>query len=268
MATSKVNKQAKDDAAALRAATVVESAKELCSEWQVFESTTLARTNQELYAILAKVYALYQNANAEKMCLAKVVETMRAELARRDVKVQINTPALTIFVRYVTNSDRKRAYIYASTINAAIDAEVAPDNLAEFIGRSNGVEACKKEYLKKPETIQAAQELEHAIEETTMTLSSMQGYQKVTLPNTTEIELKDGTQFAFVIARVIGNGTLELLRAVPMTTVALEKAAINALAQEVLSLQAQAKVAGQQQAVNDATALAVAVIKDNAAMIE
>jgi hypothetical protein len=138
----------KEGAATINAIKVVEEADALVVQRETFEREELARSNKALYAILTRIYTLFNKA-AEEKCIKDTVKLMREQLKKRNVKVQVNTPALTVFVRYVFNSDRKRAYNYTSTLMAAIDEEITPENLADFIEKSNGVEECKKTYKMK-----------------------------------------------------------------------------------------------------------------------
>ena len=98
---------------------VIDEASKLAVQRETFEKEELARSNKALYAILTKVHTLFNKAVAEK-CIKEVAKAMREQLKLRGVKVQSNTPALTVFVRFVFNSDRKRAYNYTRTLMAAI----------------------------------------------------------------------------------------------------------------------------------------------------
>jgi len=94
---------------------MLKRANELCADRETFETTTLARSNAELYAILSNVYALFIQA-VDSNCLKETIKELTSVLKERGFRIQSNTPALTVFVRYVFNSDRKRAYNYASTL--------------------------------------------------------------------------------------------------------------------------------------------------------
>jgi len=215
---------------------VVERADELCVAREKFETETLARSNKELYGILSEVYGLFKRAVADE-CLKETVAAMKTALTARGIRVQVNTPALTLFVRYVFNSDRKRAYNYASTLMAAAQADVEPADLAEFIESKNGVEECKKEFRKKEETVKKEAAVAGAVVSVLEDLRTMQAQEVVTLADT-DVELAEGTQFAFVVARVAGNGTLELLQVVSKTTVGMENAAIKELAKQHIAKKA------------------------------
>ena len=153
--TAAANSVPKNDAAQQTPspATVIDRADALFKERERFEGAELARSNKALYKLLMQVYELFEAARADVKCLKAAVKTMSEKLKERGVKIQSNTPALTVFVRYVFNSDRKRAYAYTQTLMAAIQQEVQPTKLANFIESQNGVEECRKQLIKKEDTI-------------------------------------------------------------------------------------------------------------------
>jgi transcription antitermination factor NusA-like protein len=216
----------------LTATEVIKQATTLSTECKQFETVTLARSNKELYALLAKVQALFIAAVADG-CLKEAVKALRNELAKRNVRVVGSTPALTVFVRYVFNSDRKRAYNYTRTLMAAIQAEVKPADLAAFIASKNGVEECKKNFSKKPETLKNELALKEVQDELKIAFESMNALDSISLPDS-NVHLNDGCEYVFVMARQLGGNRLELLRTVPRTTKAIENSAMKEFAKAVI----------------------------------
>jgi uncharacterized protein YeeX (DUF496 family) len=161
---------------------VLEKANALSIERETFENEDLARSNKSLYLILTKIHTLFNDAVNDK-CIKEAATAMREQLKQRGVKVQSNTPALTCFVRFIFNSDRKRAYNYASTLMVAIDAEVKPENLAAFIEGGNGVEEIKKIHKMKDETKQRIDAVNSASNDVFDTLKTMQAVETVVMPN-------------------------------------------------------------------------------------
>ena len=212
---------------------VVRKATELCVAREKYETETLARSNKELYGILSSIYGLFIDAVREN-CLKDVVIRMKAALTERNIRVQKNTNALTVFVRYVFNSDRKRAYNYASTLMAAVQAEIAVDELATFIESKNGVEECKKVFRKKVETIEKEVALADAETRVLETLRGMKAQKVVKLAGA-DAELAEGADFVFIMARKNKNGAFELLQAVSKTTLSMQNVAVRELAKYTLS---------------------------------
>jgi hypothetical protein len=230
---------------------VIDEATKLAAQREAFEAEEFARSNKALYAILSNVYALFNKAVADN-CIREVAKAMRAELKQRGIRVQSNTPALTCFVRFVFNSDRKRAYNYATTLMAAVNAGIAPTALSEFIELGNGVEECKKQFKMKDEVKQRNEAVRSASLDIVDALQTMQPAVTVSLPNTAVI-LADGAQFAFIVARSIGNGEFELLRAVPTSTKVMQSCAVKELAKYSIVEASRAQAAAKANRVKNST---------------
>jgi hypothetical protein len=259
--TKQVAAISKKGAAEAHATVVVKRADALSVAREKYETETLARSNKELYGILSDVYKLFMQAVSNE-CLKDVVKNMRYTLAQRNIRVQNNTNALTVFVRYVFNNDRRRAYNYASTLQAALQADVDADGLAEFIESKNGVEECKREFRKSDETKSKEAQLAAAALCVIEEMSSMQAQQVVKLAGA-DVELAEGTQFVFVVARTNADGMLELLHVVNKTTVAMQNAAVKELAKQYVEKQAAAEAIAAK-AVKKAGTVKVTVAKDAA----
>lgn len=234
---------------------VLEKAAALSVEREIFEREELARSNKALYAILTKVYSLFNDAVNDN-CIKEAAKAMREQLRLRGIKVQSNTPALTCFVRFVFGSDRKRAYNYASTLMAAAADEVKPENLASFIERGNGVEEIKKTHKMKPETKQRLEDVKSASVDIFDTLRTMKAVETITLPNAS-VDFSDGVEFAFIVARSVGEGKFELLRAVPKSTKTMQTAAVKELAKDLIEVASKAKAEAKVQQVKATTEKAV-----------
>jgi hypothetical protein len=241
---------------ALSTTAVIKRANELVKAREKFETETLARSNKELYGILSEVYDLFTNASKDLACLKETVKEMKAGLSKRNVKVQSNSPALTVFVRYVFNSDRKRAYNYTRTLMAAIQANTPLNKFSEFIESKGGVEECKKNFVKKIETVQKELAIKEATAEMTATLQTMEAEEVVHMSDSS-VHFSDGCDFVYVIARQTAKDKLELLRVIPKTTKALENSAIKELAKDLIEKRATAKDAGKASKKDVATAKAV-----------
>lgn len=240
--------------ALLSANEAMKRANELVIAREKFEKETLSRSNNELYGILGQVYDLYTTLSADIKRLKEVVVAMKAGLAARGIKVQSNSPAITVFVRFVFNSDRKRAYNYTRTLMAAIQAKTPLNKFPDFIESKGGVEECKKNFIKKAETVAKELAISDAIAEMSSTLETMSSEEVVQM-SASSVYLSDGCNFVYVVARQTANGKLELLRVVPKTTKALESAAIKELAKDLIENRTNSNKSNKKEA---ATAKAVA----------
>lgn len=255
MTKTQANALGKEASVQMSALIVIEKANALVAERETFEKEELARSNKALYSILTKVYTLFTEAVNDK-CIKEAAKAMREQLKKRGVKVQSNTPALTCFVRFVFNSDRKRAYNYANTLAAAIDDEIKPENLATFIEGGNGVEEIKKAHKMKDETKKRIDAVNTASNDALDILRTMKAVETVTMPKAS-VDLSDGVEFAFIVARSLGNGKFELLRAVPKSTKSMQSAAVKELAKDLIDVAAKAKNETKAQKVKATTESAV-----------
>lgn len=84
----------------------------------------------------------------------------------------------------------------------------------------------------------------------------MQATATVTM-NSASVDFSDGSEFAFIVARNIGDGEFELLRVVPRTTKAMQNAAVRELAKDLLTQSAKAAEDAKNKKVKTATEKAV-----------
>lgn len=82
-----------------------------------------------------------------------------ARLQARNIRVVKQSATLTMFVRLLFNSDRKRANSYAYVLTAAMTHGVTSAELAQWIAQTGGIEEVKRRHLVKPETAQRQAEL-------------------------------------------------------------------------------------------------------------
>jgi len=239
--------------------TIIKRVNELVKEREKFETVTLARSNKELYGILGKVQSLFLDASKDGKCLKESLEHLKGILNSRGIKVQINSPAITVFVRYVFNSDRKRAYNYTRTLMAAIKANILPDNLADFIEGKGGVEECKKDYSKSLETLQKEQALTSAIDVIKVELETMDPVEILDLPDAS-VYLSDDCEYAFTISRIIGENQLGILRTIPTTTKAMESSAFKELAKALIEDEKNAKEIAKADKKDVATSIALSTM--------
>jgi len=244
-------------------ATIIKQVDQLVKEREFFETITLARTNKDLYGIFDKLFKLYKEASTDINCFKEILKYMKAELIKRNIKLQSNTPAITVFVRYIFNSDRKRAYNYSRTLLAALKEKTESETMEQFIERKGGVEECRKNYVKTIETIENDLKLVKAIDAIKYELSTMSPVQTIEMPDASVV-LNDECAYAFVLARVGINKELHVLRTVPKTTKFMEAIAFKELAKSLLADEAQAETKKKEEDLDLASDKAVATITINA----
>ena len=208
----------------------MQTVEELSTRCEDFQKATESQYHQELYKILADIYALYKN-TIDDGCLKEVVANMRNSLASKNpnLKIQKNTRMLTFFVRYFFNCSKGRAYNYNKVLLAAISQDIQPENFVQFIHDGNGIEEIKREITKTDKTKQAEEALQSAIENVTQTLKTLKAKNTVKF-DSPKVEFAENTSYVFIIAKASNDGEYELLQTVPKTTKGLESIAIKEIA--------------------------------------
>ncbi len=134
-----------------------------------WEATDFKKANEGLYSLLSQCLDLFNSkfmkaTNGERRAL-------RAELTNKltaaGVKVQANTSVLTMFVRFVFNADRKRAYGYVLVLSAAISYGIEAKDLYAFITEAGGIEEIKRREVKSPKSIANQQKVAAAMADVT-----------------------------------------------------------------------------------------------------
>ena len=144
--------------------TVVKALDVLLEKREQWEAKEYKAANDALYDLLAECLRTYgeQFVNA----VPNDRKALRLELTRRftgsGVKVQTNTTTLTMVVRYVFRSDRKRAHSYSTVLLAALSHEVNADDLPEWIVASGGVEEIKRKVKMSAETLEKREQIKAA----------------------------------------------------------------------------------------------------------
>ncbi|ACK53840.1 hypothetical protein [Thauera aminoaromatica] len=130
-----------------------------CAAWTDNEYKT---ATDILYGLLADCLKLYDEnfINAKDAERKKLRLDLTAALNERGIKVQSNTTMLTMFIRYVFNSDRKRANRYVSVLTAAKSHGVTHDGLANWLRDNGGIEEVRRQIKKSEEAIKKAADLD------------------------------------------------------------------------------------------------------------
>lgn len=114
-----------------------------------WEATDYKKANEGLYSLLANCLDVFNSKFINASDDDK--KTLRGELKNRltadGVRVQRNTTTLTMFVRFVFGSDRKRAHGYTYVLKAAISYEVVAASLPGWIVDQGGIEEVRKRMI-------------------------------------------------------------------------------------------------------------------------
>lgn len=160
--------QTSTQAAALAFATAtVQKLDALAKRREEWEATAFTKANEGLYAILAECQEIYVEKflNAGETDQKALRADLKARLEAAGVKVQSNTMTLTMVVRFVFGSDRKRAHGYNYVIKAAISHEVTPQELPSWIKANGGIEEIKRKNVISDEALANREKREAALDE-------------------------------------------------------------------------------------------------------
>lgn len=242
---------------AMKATTYLDQIDGIYKERIEFEQNEQARSNMRLYKILADIQSLYVKAAENKGALKDTVTVLTQRLEAKGARIQSNTKALALFVRYVFNTERQATHIYTRAIQYAISEGVDADGLADFILQAGGIDGCKKQAKPSAKTEQKKQMIEKTMPlvnelldgQTTSSLG------EVTVnPRLVEKTNQDG--LTFLIGKADKSGKVKVLTVVPAHSAALLKWAKDELALYLSTLhqvdEQQARVTQKNEAIEAA----------------
>lgn len=188
------------------------------------------RSNQGLYQILADCLDFY-NTIKTSVVEKETMQTLRNSLKSASIKIQLNTPTLTIIVRYVFKSDRRRSHAYARVLNVALKKDIKPDDLVQWIENNDGIEEITKTIAASEATKKKKQELESKVQYVKDYLNPYITEPLAVFPDTPLVHDSDTGEFILLLGKkdIAGKGT-KVLTPIPdssgsMTDTAFKKIA-------------------------------------------
>jgi hypothetical protein len=143
---------------------IVQQLDALCKTRESWEATDFKKANEGLYSLLSECLGVFNTRYTMASKTAQIA--LRTELTNKltvaGVKVQSNTSTIKMFVRFVFNSDRKRAHGYTAVLLAAINDRIDAKDLPAYILAAGGVEEIKRRQVKSAEAIAKQQQIEVA----------------------------------------------------------------------------------------------------------
>jgi len=133
----------------------------LVSKRKQWETTDYKKANEGLYSLLASCLEVFKSkfVDADDSDKKTLRSDLTARLTAEGVRVQRNTTTLTMFVRFVFGSDRKRAHGYTYVLKAAISHDISPANLPNWIVEQGGIEEVRKRMIVSEEAQQRKADL-------------------------------------------------------------------------------------------------------------
>jgi hypothetical protein len=244
------------------AANIIAKADYLVKQREDFEQNEYARSNKRLYEILAEVLDMYEQASTSKKLLKESVALLKTALEASKVRVQTNTLALTLFVRYVFRTDRQRSMNYSRTLQAAIQQGIKATQLAQFIEDCGGVESCKKQFAKSAKVLAKETTINNNISFVEDTLANAIDSPLATFKVSKEFVANTyDKEFVFVIGKADKQGNIKALGAVPAYSAGMAKWAKQQLALFLAEQQVVADKQAKSKRKDSALANAKSVVK-------
>ncbi len=252
---------------------IVVSLDQLYAAREHYEANEYLRSNLKLYELLSTVLDLYYKVHDNKQLLSKTLEVVKARLSERHIRVQRNSIALTLFVRYAFNTDRQRALNYSRALQAAFQAKVKPDDFARFVEDCGGIEECKRRVVLTEVALQKRQAVVSAKLNAELALEQYKDEPLVTF-NVDPEDVRDHCNkgLMFIAAQVTADGTVDALYVVPAYSSFVEAWAKGALARQLADRKAAvdkaALTAATERAIEEAAAAATAAAANDAGMLQ
>lgn len=123
---------------------VIAQADTVAVQHQQYVDQFVTRGRQELYNVLASIYAV---------CIAvensghrdAVVEQMRKLLRQKHgIKTSTKSAPIAIVIRYITHAATKTVSVYKRVLSSAMDAGISEADLPAYITNNGGVDKCGK----------------------------------------------------------------------------------------------------------------------------
>ncbi len=216
--------------------TTVQKLDALSVKRDAWEKGAFKKANEELYVLLAETLDIYLE--SEGVTLATSVKAhgqrfnadLRKELTTRlkdmGVKVQSNSATLTMLVRYVFKSDRKRSQGYAQVLSAAVQDGIAPIKLPKYIHDAGGIEQIKRRMVLSADALAKRDQVAKA------TNSVIADVERAALNPIASAQLAAEGEYAVLLAKPRADGFVDIIGVLPEVNEALFNALLLRMAKK------------------------------------
>lgn len=201
---------------------------ELCATRDEWQQGEYARSNETLYSLLAGCLNVYQT---DYLCASADTKTkirldMTAKLEQDGAGVQSNSQMLTMLIRYVFRTDRKRAAKYAYVLNAALADQQTGETLAAWVKEQGGIEELNRRIPINEDRKAKREKLEAAVADVRLKMDAAKHAPLAT------IELQSGMTLqgrGLLVAEPSPDGTIRIVGLLPSAS----KKMIEAIQREI-----------------------------------
>ena len=130
-----------NDTQAAQALTITFAAiEQLVFEREAWEQNAFRTSNEQLYALLQKCYALYKAMSVDSGEAKSLRDGLNSYIDKKAYIFSKSTHTLTKIVKCVFGADRRRASAYSNVLRSALAKGIQALDIASFIRDSGGVE--------------------------------------------------------------------------------------------------------------------------------
>ena len=151
---------------AVQAEVVASTLAALATKRLAWETGELARSNNTLYKLLADCLGTYCDSflTASEEGKKAIRADITKQLQAASIKVQSNSQTVSLFVKAVFGSDRKRADKYAYVLRVAIAEQQTQATFVQWIADAGGIEQVKLSAEPSEKTQQKREAIADAVE--------------------------------------------------------------------------------------------------------
>jgi hypothetical protein len=118
--------------------------EQLIVEREVWEQGVFRTTNEQLYALLAKCFALYNEMCGATDSAKDLSSALKAVIAMKGHNFNKGTHTITKIVKCVFGVDRRRVSAYSLVLREALTQKLKAEDIAAFIANGGGVEEIRR----------------------------------------------------------------------------------------------------------------------------
>ena len=217
---------------------IVQSLDALVTRRKTWEATDYKKANEGLYMLLADCLSTFNakflvGEDSDRKALRL---DLSARLKADGIKVQRNSATLTMFVRFVFGSDRKRAHGYSYVLKAAISHGVTADSLPAYIVEQGGIEEIKCKMIQSEKS--KAKQAELAVAKTEVVAD----IEQAALSPIAQLSLSGVTgKYALLLAKPSPNGLVSIVGVLSEVEEALYNAMLFKMAKRKANVNAESK---------------------------
>jgi hypothetical protein len=191
------------------AATMTMSLDALSIARNLWEKNEYKSATDSLYGLLSQTYSVYEQLfiDATDDDRKTLRNSLAAKLKSDGVKVQLNTTTLSLLIRYVFKSDRKRVMRYRYAIEAAKSHAVNAAGLTAWLHAQGGIDAVGKLVIPSEEKIAKRGKIAAA----TTDLNSLMEHRKLNPLANVKIDGVSSKTRTVFIAEPSLNGTFNIV---------------------------------------------------------